>query len=173
MPNARVLPAAKAAADLRLSYSDRATDALRANGLRITRPRRSIIELLERASAPLTAAAIHEALRKRRIVIDLASVYRTVSALEARELIHRLQSVEGVVRCEPGFEASRCHHHLVCERCGAAREIACDGLEPQRARVEKATGFHITRHQLEFVGLCAACASARPVANGGTPPARP
>jgi Fe2+ or Zn2+ uptake regulation protein len=149
------------------SYADTAMDALRQHGLRITRPRRSVIELLERASAPLTAAAIHEALRKRRIVIDLASVYRTVTALETRGLIHRLRCVEGIIRCEPGFETGSCHHHVVCRRCGAVREFQCDGLESVRALVERATNFRLDEHQVELVGLCEHCADARlPAAPG-------
>lgn len=138
-------------------YAAQAIDALRSAGLRITRPRRSIVELLERADRPLTAAGIHEQLKRRRIAIDLASVYRSLAILEEYRLIHRLASVEGVVRCEPGFEASACHHHLVCRQCGAVREVECDGQIPLRARVEGAYGFHVEAHAVELTGLCRAC----------------
>jgi Fur family ferric uptake transcriptional regulator len=147
-------------------YAERALDALRASGLRITRPRRSVVELLERASGSSTAAAIHEALKKRRIAIDLASVYRTLAVLESRGLIHRLATVEGVVRCEPGFEESACHHHLVCVRCGTVREMACDGQLALRARVLRETGFAADAHKVELTGVCAPCqAGVRPVAD--------
>lgn len=141
-------------------YASLAVDALRAAGLRITRPRRSVVELLERADRPLAAGAIHEALKRRRIAVDLASVYRSLAILERHGLVHRLTSVDGVVRCEPGFEASACHHHLVCDRCGAVKEVACDGQAELRAAVRQAHGFRVEGHRVELTGLCSACHAA-------------
>lgn len=139
-------------------YARVALDALRAAGLRITRPRRSIVELLERSSKPLTAAALHEALRRRRILVDLASVYRTLAVLEQRSQIHRLSVVEGVVRCSaPG---AACHHHLVCRACGEAREVSCRVGDAAAALVDTA-GFVCESHRLELLGLCDRCVAAK------------
>lgn len=139
-------------------YAERALAALRMAGLRITRPRRSIVELLERTRTPLTAGAIHEALRKRRIAIDLASVYRTLAVLETQSLIHRLSVVEGVIRCEPGFAGAQCHHHIVCRRCGEAKEFRCDGLGALRGELMRTTHWRGEEHRIELLGLCPACA---------------
>lgn len=139
-------------------YVERALAALRIAGLRVTRPRRSIVELLERTRKPLTAGAIHEALRKRRIAIDLASVYRTLAVLEAQALIHRLSVVEGVIRCEPGFAGAPCHHHIVCRRCGDAREFQCDGMAALRGELMRTMQWRGDEHRIELLGLCPACA---------------
>lgn len=141
-------------------YADLALAALRSAGLRVTRPRRSVVELLERAERPLTAAGIHEALLRKRIDVDLASVYRTLAVLEQHSLIHRLLTVEGVVRCEPGFEEAACHHHTVCRKCGKVKEMSCDGALALRAKVQAATGFTADSHRLELTGLCLGCAAS-------------
>ncbi len=141
-------------------YAERALEALRTAGLRVTRPRRSVVELLERSSVPLTAAAIHEELKHRRVSVDPASVYRTLAVLAAHGLIHRLVTVEGVVRCEAGFENSACHHHLVCRRCHRVREVACDRPFEAASLGARAAGFRVDAHEVELVGLCADCAAA-------------
>lgn len=141
-------------------YADLALAALRSAGLRVTRPRRSVVELLERAERPLTAAGIHEALLCKRIDVDLASVYRTLAVLEQHSLIHRLLTVEGVVRCEPGFEEAACHHHTVCRQCGKVQETSCDGALALRAKVQASTGFTADSHRIELTGLCLGCAAS-------------
>lgn len=157
-----VLALSTESADVETRYAEQAVAAMRTAGLRITRPRRSIVELLERSARPLTAGAIHEQLKRRRILVDLASVYRTLTVLEERGLIHRLATVEGVVRCEPGFEGSACHHHLVCSKCQSVREVRCDGLEALRRSIADESGYRIERHAVELVGLCPSCAAGQP-----------
>lgn len=142
-------------------YAVLAIEALRGAGLRITRPRRSIVEVLERADHPLTAAGVHDLLRRKRIHIDLASVYRTLAVLEEQRLIHRLRSVDGVVRCEPGFEESSCHHHLVCRSCGAVKEVGCNVSHALESVAREAADFVPDAHHVELVGLCAKCRATR------------
>lgn len=160
MPPTRTAPPPATPAD-DSRYADRALEALRQGRMRITRPRRSIVELLERAGEPLTASGVHEALRRRRIAVDLASVYRTLTVLESHGLIHRLGAIDGVVRCEPGFERAACHHHAICRSCGKVKELTCDPhtrLPPPGA---EQAGFLADAHVVELVGLCAACRPAK------------
>jgi Fe2+ or Zn2+ uptake regulation protein len=138
-------------------YAASALDALRGAGLRITRPRRSVVELLEHTETALTAGAIHEALQRRRIPIDLASVYRTLAVLETQGLIRRLMTTEGVVRSEPGRDRAGCDHHVRCRRCGIVRAFACEGAHEIYRQAERQAGFSIETHALELVGLCDRC----------------
>ena len=138
-------------------YAEMALAALRSEGLRITRPRRSVVELLEKSAHALTPAAVHEALKRRRIDIDLASVYRTLAVLEGRGLIHRLSAVEGVVRCEEPVSSVRCHHHRICSACGEVREFRCSPDQLRQFETLGGGSFEVQGHRVELTGRCATC----------------
>ncbi len=142
-------------------YSEMALSALRAEGLRITRPRRSVVELLEKSSHPLTPAAVHDALKRRRIDIDLASVYRTLAVLEGRGLTHRLSAVEGVVRCEDPRLFAPCHHHRICVLCGDVREFRCSPEQLRQFDASVHADFRVEGHRLELTGCCEACSTRK------------
>ena len=148
-------------------FAEEASQLLTLAGLRVTRPRRAVVELLERALEPLEAAAIHAQLKGSGISIDRASVYRVLAVLETHGLVHRLMGNGGYLAChlprhlhvagdeEPADQS--CHHHVVCRRCHRAVEIHCDGLPTLVAAVALATGFRAERHALEVTGLCRNC----------------
>lgn len=77
------------------------TDALavvREHGLRLTEPRRRVIEVLFAADRPLSAEAISETLDG---VVDPASVYRNLEALEQVGLVQHVHLGHGAGLYEP------------------------------------------------------------------------
>lgn len=148
-------------------FAEEASHVLANAGLRVTRPRRAVVELLERSQRPLDAGAVHRQLTAQGIRIDRASVYRVLAVLEEQALVHRVLSTNGYMACHPpthvhvygpGEPADHsCHHHLVCRQCGRATEIHCDGLSDLLAHISRATGFRVESHALEVGGLCQAC----------------
>jgi Fe2+ or Zn2+ uptake regulation protein len=160
-PSPAAGPVPTAEVDAGHRYAEMALSALRTEGLRITRPRRSVVELLEKSSQPLTPAAVHDALKRRRIDIDLASVYRTLAVLEGRGLTHRLSAVEGVVRCEDPRLFSACHHHRICVLCGEVREFRCSPEQLRQFDAPVQAGFRVEGHRLELTGCCEACSTRK------------
>ena len=63
---------------------------------------------------------------------------------------------------DPNVEA---HHHAVCDRCGAVRDIPAETLAPTSATVRKlqkaAAGFSVRAVERVYRGLCAKCAADR------------
>jgi Fur family ferric uptake transcriptional regulator len=49
------------------------------------------------------------------------------------------------------------HDHLYCLGCGTIVEFRDGALEAIQDRVAAAHGFHVVRHSLQIVGLCAEC----------------
>lgn len=51
------------------------------------------------------------------------------------------------------------HHHLVCTKCRTIDDIELDegGLHPHEKAIKAKKRFKVTRHALEFFGLCAKC----------------
>ena len=62
-----------------MSFSEKAADAIRQSGGRMTAQRQQIIDLLENASQRLDAEALYDQARRNDPSISLATVYRTLA----------------------------------------------------------------------------------------------
>ncbi len=158
----------------RLTFTDlaEAIDALRDRGLRLTTPRRLVLETLFAADGPVSAERIATTLR-----LDLTSVYRNLEALEQHGLARHVHLGHG-----PGLYAlvGRGEHEFIaCERCGAVLTLTPDQLDPIRAQVRELYGYQVRFTHFAIVGLCPACAiqteigRRAPTARDHQPPAEP
>lgn len=137
----------------RLAFADLAdaVAALRDRGLRLTTPRRLVLEALFAAAGPLSAEHIAGELK-----LDLTSVYRNLEALEHHGLARHVHLGHG-----PGLYAlvgRGEHEFLSCERCGAVRTLTPEQLDPIRDRVKELFGYEARFTHFAIVGLCPACA---------------
>ena len=132
-------------------------EGLKATGRRLTRTRRAVLSVLERAKYPLSASDLYERLRKAKISIDLVTVYRTLSVLKELELVSQLElHQEGQFRYEIR-EGREHHHHIRCRTCGKIADLLLCPLKKLQALIEKETQFIVNEHSLEFSGLCPKC----------------
>ena len=91
------------------------TKKIDANGLRLTGPRRLIVEIISRSSRTLTAAEIFIAARANSKGIGLVTVYRTLEKLEEMNLVERVHQKDG---CHAYIAHVDGHHHLLlCQVC--------------------------------------------------------
>lgn len=89
---------------------------------------------------------------------DLATVYRTLSALESLALASRCDFGDGAARFELAGADRRCHHHhLVCRNCEQVVELAECVLRDLESALARQHGFAAVTHRLEFFGLCPRC----------------
>lgn len=128
-------------------------DSLRAHGLRATRPRLLVLDLLQSVRGHYSADEIVELLVDRGTPIPRASVYNVVGALVDCGLLTMITVGPGSARYESG---DIWHHHFVCKACGEISDVACavgekPCLEPQEipGTVEEA--------QITFRGVCHGC----------------
>ena len=87
---------------------------LRANGQRITEPRRAILSILTHEHGPFTAEELHGRLTKGEC--DLVTVYRVIAALEELNLVRRCDFGDGAYRYEFNTGEQH-HHHIICRSC--------------------------------------------------------
>lgn len=130
-------------------------EQLRANGHKLTRPRRAILHALLDAPKPLSPTEIQTRGQALYADLGLVTVYRTLEIMEQIELVrpvHIAEGCHGYALATPGHT-----HHLVCERCHKVVEIVGCDLGGFLDRVEERTGYAITGHWLEISGLCADC----------------
>ena len=137
----------------RLEFNDLpgAVDALRARGLRLTTPRKLVLEALFTAEGPVSAEHIATALE-----LDVTSVYRNLEALEEHGLTRHVHLGHG-----PGLYAvvgRGEREFLSCERCGAVRTLTPEQLDPIRDRVKQLFGYEARFTHFPIVGLCPECA---------------
>lgn len=124
-------------------------------GLRATRQRAAVSELLNEINDFRSAQELHEQLRRQGEGIGLTTVYRTLQTLaDAGEIdVLRTDSGEAVYRrC-----SSDHHHHLVCRHCGRTVEVADPPVESWAERIAADHGFSDVHHTVEIVGTCADC----------------
>jgi Fur family transcriptional regulator, peroxide stress response regulator len=134
--------------------------ALRTRGLRLTNPRRVVLEVVRGTQSHPTAAAVHRAVRRRLPRVSLGTVYRNLRLLVAEALVKELPGPHA------RFDGNLAeHHHFTCLTCGRIADVAGPVTEPHsralRARVAAEGGFSVTHHRIEFYGRCAACRAGR------------
>ncbi len=139
----------------RLQFQDLegAVDALRTSGLRLTTPRRLVLEALFAADGPESAERIATGAR-----LDLASVYRNLETLEQHGLVRHVHLGHG-----PGLYTligQGEQEFLSCERCGAVVAVTTEQLDPVRDQITELFGYRARFTHFAIVGLCPDCARA-------------
>ncbi len=124
---------------------------LKQKGYRITQSRLSILSQIE--SHPLTIAEIYQKLKKRRKLIDLTSVYRTLELLASMGEVEVINTGDGSLRYE---RSNAHHHHLICNSCGSFDDISINETQFIK-EVARKSRFQVEKHSLEFFGLCVNC----------------
>jgi Fe2+ or Zn2+ uptake regulation protein len=129
---------------------------LAARGLRLTRQRRAVLDVIAVAPCSLSPIQVYEAARERCPELGLTTVYRTLEVLDE---IGALRRVHAHGHCERFVPAGTVHGHtVVCGSCGRVTEFtACDMRAVAKAAATE-TGYVITDHFLQLTGLCEQCA---------------
>ncbi len=130
-------------------------------GIRMTQKRRNVLSVLLAARRPLSAYDVSASYQETfGEALPAMSAYRMIDALRQANLVHRLETTHQFIACSH-IACDHAHepaHFIICERCGAVRELGvrAELIDELRASILK-TGFSLTAPQLEFRGLCAGC----------------
>ncbi len=100
------------------------------------------------------AGWIYEQVRQEIPNISLGTVYRNLKLLQENGEVMRLE-IDMLGRFDGNTKK---HYHIRCDRCGAVFDVYLSLDKTLQDRVARETGFKVTRHQLEFGGLCENCA---------------
>lgn len=126
-------------------------EVLRDAGLRITKPRRIILEILHDVEGHPDATQIFQRAVAMDSRISLATVYRTMKALEESGAIQRHAFDGGRARFEQA-EAGRHHDHLIDIDSGEVVEFADPRIEALQEEIAARLGYEIVHHRLEIYG---------------------
>ena len=117
--------------------------------------RRAVAEALSGSHVHLSAEEVHHRARATVPEISLATVYNTLHELVALGEIDEHGFDGRTRRYDPNVAAA--HHHLVCEVCGAIRDVAPAGEVPP---LDDGHGFEVTSAEVTYRGRCSACREA-------------
>lgn len=138
-------------------------DVVVARGMRLTRPRRTILAVVAEARQPISVAEIHARLLGRDV--NLGSVYRTIALLCRLDVMRLADSSRRTQRFELSERFTGHHHHLICRQCGGVQDFdGCVLRKPVMARLERrvrqVAQFQVTEHDVRLYGVCGRCATA-------------
>jgi len=125
---------------------------------RITHQRAVILDVLERASAALSAETVWQKARESCPNLALTTVYRNLERLSVEHAIRALPVPEGATRY---VAAGEHRHFLICMGCDRTVDLKDCPLSEMEEKLEKDTGFTIAQHSLELYGYCAECKAHR------------
>ena len=120
---------------------------LRKAGLKVTQPRKRILELLDEAgNKHVTADDIYRVLIQAGEDIGLATVYRVLNQFEAAGLVvkHNFEGGQAYYELDSGDH----HDHMVCVETGKVIEFSNAEIERLQADIASKAGYEIVDHSL-------------------------
>lgn len=123
------------------------TGNLRKVGLKVTQPRKLILDLLDETdNKHVTADDIYRVLMKAGEDIGLATVYRVLNQFESAGLVvkHNFEGGQAFYELDSGAH----HDHMVCVETGKVIEFSNDEIEKLQAEIAAAHGYDIEDHSL-------------------------
>ncbi|HXW55330.1 MAG TPA: Fur family transcriptional regulator [Candidatus Cybelea sp.] len=131
---------------------------LGARGIRLTRQRRVLLHVMEKARRHLDADEILERAQRIDSNITRVTVYRTIDLLKRQGLIDELDLLH--LRGDRHFYEShgpRDHIHVACIRCGKVREFESELYEELKRQISADCDIDITVSRTEVGGICHDC----------------
>ncbi len=124
---------------------------------RLTRQRKAVLEVVQKAQHHPDAAWIYQEVRKLVPHVSLGTIYRTLEALVEEGYLIPITRAGEATRYDARLHP---HHHLVCERCGEIVDLEVD-LPDLLGPVQAAyPGLQVRGAEVVYRGLCPACRKA-------------
>ena len=133
-------------------------DSLQQRGMRLTRQRKILLDLIDQSGQHLDADRLYQLAREKDPKLNRVTVYRTLKLLKAGGLVDELDLMhhDG----DQHYYETRLkqeHAHVICLRCGKIEEFFGDLLQEMRDQIESHFGFKIVLARTEVGGYCSHC----------------
>lgn len=137
---------------------DGALARLRAQGQRVTRPRRAVLEVLASTDGHLSADDVYARITPVLAGVNRATVYRALETLADLGLVTHVHLGHGAtVHHLAGGRTAEEHLHAHCRRCGRVVDVGGDLLEDVQVRLAREVGFDLEPRHVALSGTCLAC----------------
>src|SRR5450631_3399202 len=132
--------------------------SLQQQGVRLTRQRQILLELIDQSGAHLDAESLYSLAHEKDPKLNRVTVYRTLKLLKLGGLVDELDLMHHAG--DQHYYETRLkqeHAHVICLRCGKIEEFFGDPLQTMREQIENHFGFQIVLARTEVGGYCSHC----------------
>jgi Fur family ferric uptake transcriptional regulator len=137
-------------------------DSLRERGVRLTRQRKILLDLIDHSSRHLDAESLYQLAKEKDPKLNRVTVYRTLKLLKQGGLVDELDLMHyGGDQHYYETRLKQEHAHIICLRCGKVEEFFGEPLQKLRRQVELHFGFQILLARTEIGGYCSLCQALR------------
>lgn len=129
-------------------------EILKSRGLKLTKTRKSVLEILAGSAGAVSYAALQEQLGEA----DRVTIYRTVQSLLDKAVIHTAYKDGNdtyLALCEDECSSESHHHFHIHFKCLKCEVVSCVDM-PSEIKVE-IPGYTIEQFNVEASGICEAC----------------
>ena len=126
------------------------------SGLKKTKHRLAVLNILEASPQPITAEQLFSKLTESGISINLSTVYRALESLSEKNLVIK-HNILGNSRALFEYNRSGHRHYLICLGCKKFLPLDHCPLEEYEHSVAKETDYTIAGHTLDIYGYCPEC----------------
>ena len=131
---------------------------LKSRGIRLTRQRQLILELIDASGLHLDAENLYKLAHEKDPKLNRVTVYRTLKMLKEGGLVDELDLMHyGGDQHYYETRSKQEHAHIICLRCGKVEEYYGEPLQRLRRQVESMFGFQILIARTEVGGYCSHC----------------
>jgi Fe2+ or Zn2+ uptake regulation protein len=135
---------------------------LRGAGLKVTSTRLALLGLLAERERHMTADEITAQMHANGVPVDRVTIYRNIEKMLVEGLLIATNLPGRALRVGLCTQPdSPHHHHIVCDQCGRVAEsegcLVAEHWNSIAAKVRKSTGFKLTGHIMQYVGICSEC----------------
>jgi Fur family ferric uptake transcriptional regulator len=137
-------------------------EALSNRGVRLTRQRQILLDLIDRTGQHLDAEQLFQLAKEQDPKLNRVTVYRTLKMLKEGGLVDELDLMHQ--KGEGHFYETRRkqeHAHVICLNCGRVEEFFGEPLQELRQQIESHLGFEILLARTEVGGYCSHCRTMR------------
>lgn len=127
---------------------------LKTTDLKTTKKRITILNILDKSKVPMTAEEIYS-IAMQKVHMSLSTAYRTLGTLSEKGILLKNLSQDGKTYYQINNHQHK--HQLVCTLCNQTVPIEDCPLSSLEENLMQKTGFTITGHSLEFLGICPKC----------------
>jgi len=135
-------------------------ERLKACGLKNTRQRKAILDMMTARARPLTVEEVFLQLKAQKTDISMSTVYRALETLSRKGVLQRV-TLSGNDRMAYVLDRNAHRHYLVCSGCNKVLPIPQCPLGAYEKALADETGFEIQGHRLDIYGLCPDCRRER------------
>lgn len=127
-----------------------------AQGLRLTKVRKQVLEIIWGSHNPIGAYDVLQSLQKSGHKPAPPTAYRAIDFLVSAKLIHRIESLNSYIGC-PAPNANHQCQFYICTVCGHIAEVSSKAVADALSAGAQELGFDSQQPVIEVHGVCKGC----------------